>query len=145
MVSGACLSPACYCFYNSPRIFHNRWGLNIIGFWHTLDVAMTDYLDSIEIFKALSDETRFKIFLALARSRERLCVNAIVKKLGISQPAVSQHLKILKIAKIADSAREGHKIHYGINRDFINKSVKKINLLLQNAENQVKDGTQAET
>lgn len=91
---------------------------------------MHEHTDSTDFFKALADETRFKIFLTLARNRGRLCVNAIVKKLGLSQPAVSQHLKILKIARIADSAREGHKIQYGINREFIQKVLKKIGLLV---------------
>jgi len=49
-----------------------------------------------KIFKALSYPTRFKIFLFL--NSRILCVNGIVDFLQISQPAVPQHLKILREA-----------------------------------------------
>ncbi len=45
-------------------------------------------------FKALSDETRFKLFLLL--SEKQLCVGGLAKVLAISESAVSQHLKVLK-------------------------------------------------
>jgi len=100
---------------------------------------MNENTESVEIFKALSDDTRYKIFLVMARSGERLCVNDIVKKLGISQPAVSQHLKILKSAGLADSSRVGHKIQYSINRDFVMRTLKKISLLVQPADQHGKE------
>ena len=88
-----------------------------------------------EVYKALGDPTRFKIFLTLAQSRDRLCVNAIAARLKLSQPAVSQHLKILKAAGIALSDREGHRIHYGIDRDLVRSSMQKIISLVQKPDN----------
>ena len=88
----------------------------------------------VEIFKALGDETRLKIFLTLSRSPDRLCVSDVVKQLGISQPAVSQHLKILKAAGLADSARKGHKIHYGVNREFFRDAIEKLVGLVMNVD-----------
>jgi DNA-binding transcriptional ArsR family regulator len=85
---------------------------------------MKENVQSIEMYKALGDETRFTIFLTLAQCKERMCVGAIAQKLGLSQPAVSQHLKILKAAGIATSARDGHKIHYGINREEVISSLR---------------------
>ena len=92
-----------------------------------------------EMYKAMGDETRFKIFLVLARCKERMCVGAIAKTLGISQPAVSQHLKILKIAGIATSARDGHKIHYGINREQVISSLRKIITIVDKPEASCKE------
>jgi DNA-binding transcriptional ArsR family regulator len=89
---------------------------------------------SFEIYKALGDATRFKIFLALAQSRDRMCVNAIAARLKLSQPAVSQHLKILKAVGIALSSREGHRIHYEIDRDLIRSFMQKMISLVQRPE-----------
>jgi len=47
--------------------------------------------DLVQVFKILSDETRLRILLYLARETE-LHVTALCKKLGQSQPAVSHHL-----------------------------------------------------
>lgn len=76
--------------------------------------------DMAKIFKALSSESRIKI-LQLIRDR-KLCVNAITKKLEITQPAVSQHLAILKDIGLVKSDRYGSIIHYQLDnsrlRDF---------------------------
>ena len=50
----------------------------------------------LKIYKALSVDSRLQI-LKLIKDKD-LCVNAITKKLNITQPAVSQHLSILKKA-----------------------------------------------
>jgi len=51
---------------------------------------------SLSVFKVLSNETRWRI-LELLKQRP-MCVNALVCHLKVSQPAVSQHLKILEHA-----------------------------------------------
>jgi DNA-binding transcriptional ArsR family regulator len=71
-----------------------------------------------EGFKALSDPTRLKILLLLTAS-EKLCVNYIAGKLGISQPAVSQQLKILKHAGLIDAQKVGLYVHYCINSEMM--------------------------
>lgn len=71
--------------------------------------------DLARVFKALSDETRLKIFFLL--SRRTLCVNALVCQLEVSQPAVSQHLKILKEAGLVKAEKRGYWVHYSVNRD----------------------------
>ena len=80
----------------------------------------------VKIYKAFSVKSRLQI-LQLIKDKE-LCVNAITKKLNITQPAVSQHLLILKEAGLVKSDRYGSIIHYSIdiNRlDDFKKSVKK--------------------
>ena len=67
----------------------------------------------VNALKALSVPARLKI-VELLRSR-RLCVNALTKRLGISQPAVSQHLGILRRAGLVESQKIGTKVHYSVN------------------------------
>jgi len=65
--------------------------------------------------------TRLRIFLLL--TEKTLCVNAIVRFLDISQPAVSQHLKILRETDLVKAERRGYWMHYSANpgkiREFI--------------------------
>ena len=67
-----------------------------------------------DLFKALSDPTRLKIINLLTES-QNLCVGVISEKTGMSQPAISQHLKILKTAGILDARKMGLEVHYSIN------------------------------
>jgi len=69
-----------------------------------------------EIFKVLSVETRVKI-IELLKTNGALGVKEISKKLGITLPAVSQHLKILKQAGLVRSERQGYWIPYSINEE----------------------------
>ncbi|WP_066497186.1 ArsR/SmtB family transcription factor [Abyssisolibacter fermentans] len=62
--------------------------------------------DMVAKFKALGDETRFKIFILI--SKKKICSKCIAKRLNISESAVSQHLKILKNANLI----HGEKISY---------------------------------
>ena len=80
----------------------------------------------VKIYKALSVDSRIQI-LKLIKDKE-LCVNAITKQLNISQPAVSQHLSILKDAGLVNNDRYGSIIHYKMNMsrlDDFKKSVRK--------------------
>ena len=80
----------------------------------------------VKIYKALSVKSRLRI-LKLIKNKE-LCVNAITQRLEISQPAVSQHLSILKKTGLVKSSRYGSIIHYKMNKnrlDNFKKSVKK--------------------
>jgi DNA-binding transcriptional ArsR family regulator len=69
-------------------------------------------------FKALGDLTRLQIIHLLATdSGGAVGVSELAARLGISQPAVSQHLKTLKTEGLVDSRREGFYIYYTINRE----------------------------
>ena len=71
------------------------------------------------VFSAFSDPTRLKLILLLAHQEEpgAMCVNALAQSLGVSQSAVSQHLRILKNIGLVNGERKGYRIHYTINRD----------------------------
>jgi ArsR family transcriptional regulator, arsenate/arsenite/antimonite-responsive transcriptional repressor len=65
--------------------------------------------------KLLSVEARLRI-LVLLRERD-LCVGALTCRLGLSQGAVSQHLKILRDAGLVTAKRKGPYVHYRVNED----------------------------
>jgi ArsR family transcriptional regulator len=66
----------------------------------------------LDIFKALSDETRLKI-LKLLEGGE-LCVCKIVAALDMVQPKVSFHLAALKEAGLIRDRKEGKWTHYSL-------------------------------
>jgi DNA-binding transcriptional ArsR family regulator len=63
------------------------------------------------VFKALADPTRRAIFEHLARDGEQT-VHALTGRAGVSQPAVSKHLTVLKRAKLVRHRHEGRETHY---------------------------------
>ena len=60
---------------------------------------------SADVFRAISDPTRRRL-LDLLRDEER-SVSDLVSELDISQPAVSQHLKILLATGLVSARRDG--------------------------------------
>src|SRR5688572_24640322 len=69
--------------------------------------------DLVKVFKLLSDETRLRILLYLTRQDE-LHVRALCDILGQSQPAVSHHLALLRVAGLIESRREGKHNFYRV-------------------------------
>ncbi len=63
------------------------------------------------VFRALADPTRRAIFERLARDGEQT-VHALTGRSGVSQPAVSKHLTVLKRAKLVRHRRDGRETHY---------------------------------
>ena len=66
--------------------------------------------DLLNVFKALSDETRLRILKLLEKGE--LCVCDIVAALDLIQPKVSFHLSTLKDAGLVRDRKEGKWIHY---------------------------------
>ena len=62
--------------------------------------------DLVQLFKLLSDETRLRI-LAYLMQTDELHVRALCDLLGQSQPAVSHHLALLRVAGLIESRRDG--------------------------------------
>ena len=63
------------------------------------------------LFKTLGDPTRRAIFERLCREGEQT-VSAITAQAGISQPAVSKHLGVLKKAGLVLDRHHGRQTHY---------------------------------
>ncbi len=64
----------------------------------------------MQVLRALSDPNRMRIMKML--QRREMCVCELAEVLGISQPSVSRHMRILLEADLVLSRREGIWIHY---------------------------------
>ena len=62
------------------------------------------------MLKALGEPTRLKIYQALLERKH--CVRSLSKKLGISESAISQHMKIMKDADLVYGEKFGYHTHY---------------------------------
>ena len=70
-----------------------------------------EVLDSAgELLRALAAPVRSAIVLQLRESSR--CVHELVDALGVPQPLVSQHLRILKAAGVVSGERSGREVHY---------------------------------
>lgn len=63
------------------------------------------------LFKTLADPTRRAIFERLCREGEQT-VGALTARAGVSQPAVSKHLGVLKLAGLVRDRQDGRLTHY---------------------------------
>lgn len=68
--------------------------------------------DMAELFKVFGDSTRIKILFILSKCD--MCVCDIARTLGLSQPAVSYQLKVLKQAKLIRSRKSGKAVCYSL-------------------------------
>ncbi len=77
---------------------------------------MKDYQTKVEqnaeLLKILGDKTRLTIF-SLLKIRE-LCVCELTELLNVSQPAISQHLRKLKLLHIVKERKEGQWVYYSL-------------------------------
>ncbi len=63
------------------------------------------------LFRTLSDPTRRALFERLCREGDQT-VGALTAQAGVSQPAVSKHLGLLKQAGLVRDRHEGRQTHY---------------------------------
>jgi DNA-binding transcriptional ArsR family regulator len=63
------------------------------------------------LFKTLADPTRRALFERLCREGEQT-VGALTARAGVSQPAVSKHLGVLKQAGLVRDRHQGRQAHY---------------------------------
>ena len=99
--------------------------------------------DFMNITKALSDQNRVRILLAL-KGRE-LCVCQIIELIGLAPSTVSKHMSILRNARLVESRKEGLWMHYrlpGKPVPAIQKAVTWICYSLETDETVKKDSAQ---
>ena len=80
---------------------------------------MNEIEELTEIFKALSAPTRLRLVKLLGEHEGALCVNALARRLDVSQSAVSQHLRILRQTGLVKSERRGSSVHYLLDQDSL--------------------------
>lgn len=73
------------------------------------------YLDNVNIFKALSDETRLKIVDML--SCGELCACDILNLVEISQSTLSYHMKILTDCGLVVGRKDGSWVRYSLSEE----------------------------
>ena len=76
---------------------------------------MTTYLE--QAFEALGDPTRLVIFQKIAKREQS--VGEIAEGLPVSRPAVSQHLRVLKQARLVDVEQDGTRRLYRVRPEGI--------------------------
>ena len=81
--------------------------------------------DLVQVFKLLSDETRLRVLMYLAREGE-LHVTALCDKLGQSQPAVSHHLALLRVAGLIEARRDGKHNFYSVRAKHFHRLISDI-------------------
>jgi DNA-binding transcriptional ArsR family regulator len=69
-----------------------------------------------DVFQAIADPTRRQI-LSLLASREEPTATEIAAPFGVTQSAISQHLRVLRDANLVEVRREGREWRYRLNAD----------------------------
>jgi DNA-binding transcriptional ArsR family regulator len=74
--------------------------------------------DTTSFFAVLADPTRVRLLEVLATQTgdHALCVGALAARLAVSQPAVSQHLRVLRSLGLVRAERRGLRVHYLLDR-----------------------------
>ena len=87
-----------------------------------------------EVFKALGDPTRLRIIRMLASNpADTLCVADLADRLGSTQPAASQHIKVLKNVGILEANKVGFRVFYRINTKVMLAYKTELDELLESA------------
>lgn len=77
------------------------------------------YAEVAETFGALADSNRAKILYSLLGQELCVCDTAMI--IGISDSAVSQHLRILRTLRLVKQRKEGRMMYYSISDDHVQK------------------------
>jgi ArsR family transcriptional regulator len=88
----------------------------------------------VKIIRALADENRFRIFCLLAVKKD-ICVCEITAVIGLAQPTVSSHLKVLENAGLIESYKVGLWVNYNIVSGPDSFTAGLVKLTLENLQN----------
>lgn len=81
-------------------------------------------VDAAAVFTHLSDTTRVRLLSMLAASD--MCVCEMADLLGMSQPAVSHHLRVLRQCDVVRFRKRGQRTMYYISDNEIGDTVKRL-------------------
>ncbi len=88
--------------------------------------------DLLQIFKAFGDPTRLKLLrLLMFNDEDKLKVIDLADKLEISQPAITQHINILKDLNLIKSSKEQNRIFYYVDKTRYKAYQKALNSILE--------------
>ncbi len=75
-------------------------------------VASDDAEQLAAWFGVLADPTRLRLLSLIAAAGEACAACELVEPLGVSQPTVSHHLKVLREAGLVESRKQGRWVYY---------------------------------
>jgi DNA-binding transcriptional ArsR family regulator len=81
------------------------------------DEPIQDLHAASELLRALASPVRLGIVRELSGGGKR--VHELVAALGVSQPLVSQHLRVLRASRIVTTRREAREIEYSLTDDHV--------------------------
>ena len=85
-----------------------------------LDTPAAERLASV--FKALADPARVKLVSLIAASAGgEACICDLTEPLGLSQPTVSHHMKLLVDAGLVSRDQRGKWVYYRVNAEALNR------------------------
>ena len=90
-----------------------------------------------QVFKLLADETRLRILMYLAQAGE-LNVTALCERLRQSQPAVSHHLALMRVAGIIEPRREGKHNFYSVREEHFHQLMRSLSTTREGKTPQVR-------
>lgn len=71
--------------------------------------------NTMMLLKAIADDTRLGIVKLLLQ--HNYCVGALARRLELTEPAISQHLKVLREAGLIIGEKRGYFMHYYVDRE----------------------------
>lgn len=103
---------------------------------HKLKTSQKSFVSLSNILALAGNEVRMKIVYLLEEERE-LCPCDLADILGMSIPAVSQHLRKLKNGNVVETRKEGQTIYYSLTQEnlkILKPFFKQINVQTQKLE-----------
>ena len=86
-------------------------------------------MDLVKSLKSLGDNHRLKLIKILLRSD--LCVGALARLLGLSEPALSLHLRVLREAGLVRGEKRGYWTHYTVEKDALRRIAQELSGLTE--------------
>lgn len=80
-----------------------------------------DAAELASMLKVVADPTRLRLLHFIARAGGDVCACDPVEALGVSQPTVSHHLKILAEAGLLGRDKRGRWVHYTLQPDVLDQ------------------------
>lgn len=77
-----------------------------------MQTAGSQYADAAELLKALAHPLRLQLVHELAGQPR--CVHELVSATGVAQPLVSQHLRVLRAARVVTGERRAREVFYAL-------------------------------
>jgi len=90
----------------------SQYGITCQDDAEALKKSLLDVAGLSELFKAMSDETRVKILHLL--SQRELCVCDLAFLFDTNLPAISHHLRFLRMLNLVKTRREGKQVFYSL-------------------------------